>query len=143
MSIDETPVRAPPVVKFNPVEEIERASRAEPIVTVSTVVLSVPMLIEFPAEPVPTLIVLELFPLPIFTVPVVPESRVTEPVEPEVIETFPVVAVRSVIPFVPEFSARPVAPVEFPTVIALAAESVPRLIAPVPVFRLNVPFVVV
>lgn len=72
-----TPVRAPALDTFKPVEAIVRLSRAEPRTMVSAVVLLLPMLIALPAVPVPILIVLALLPVPRFTVPVVPESKVT------------------------------------------------------------------
>lgn len=59
-------------------------SRAEPMFTVSAVVLSVATLTVFPAVPVPTLMVFALLFVPRLTVPVVPESTVTAPVVPEV-----------------------------------------------------------
>lgn len=61
-------------------------SRAEAILTVSAVVLSVAMLIVLPAVPVPMLMVLALLLTPRLIVPVVPESRVSAPVVPEVRE---------------------------------------------------------
>ena len=143
VSIEAMPVKAPLEVRFRPLEVIVSESSADPIVRVSIVVLSVPIFMAFPPIPVPMLIVLELFPVPKFTVPVVPESTVTEPVVPDFIDTLPVVAVNRVIPPVPELRARPVAPVALPTVTVLAEASVPIFIAPVPVFKLNVPFVVV
>ena len=137
------PVITPPLEIFSLFEEIESESRAEPIVIVSNIVLSLPIFIALPPAPVPMFIVFPVLPLPRLTVPEVPESRVTDPIDPEVTEIFPVVAVSNVIPFVPELRARPVAPVALPTVIVFAFVSVPIFIAPVPVFKLNVPFVVV
>ena len=91
----------------------------------------------------PIFIVFELFPVPIFTVPVVPESNVTDPIVPDFIETVPLVPVNIEIPPVPEFIFVFVIPVVLPIVRVLATASVPTFIAPEPVFKLNVPFVVV
>jgi len=90
----------------------------------------------------PRVIVLALAFVPMFIAPLVPESNVTVPVVPEVIDTLPVVAVNNVIPFVPELSARPVAPVALPTVIVFAFAFVPIFTEPVdPESKLRAPVV--
>ena len=68
---------------MSPLEFIVRESRAEPIAIVSATVLFVPIFITLPAFPVPRLIVLALFPFPIFKLPVVPESIVRSDVGAE------------------------------------------------------------
>src|SRR3989344_7033838 len=78
---------------------METSSRADPIEMVSALVLLVPILIVFPAVPVPRLIVLASLLVPRFTIPVVPESSV---IALEVVEAM-VKPARAVI-FVPRSS---------------------------------------
>jgi hypothetical protein len=76
VSIEATPVKAPPLETFKPVEAIVKLSLAEPKAIVSAVVSLLPILMVLPAVPVPILIVLALLPVPKLSAPVVPESRV-------------------------------------------------------------------
>ena len=84
VSIEATPVNAPPVVTFRPVEVRAKESKAEPTTMASAVVLLVPILMLSPPVPVPMLMVLAVLPVPTLTAPLVPESTVTAPVVPEV-----------------------------------------------------------
>jgi hypothetical protein len=78
------PLMVPPVIVTFDEEKllavtapaIMTVSKADPILMRSATLLSVPILIVFPAFPVPILMVLALLPVPRFTVPVVPESKV-------------------------------------------------------------------
>src|SRR4030042_1844489 len=111
VSIEATPVSAPPVVTLRPVDEtwkvpvalptavfadpdvlifavptilVEpvkfKVSKADPILRVSALVLSVAILSMFPPEPDPIFTVFALLPVARLTVPVVPESRFSAPV---------------------------------------------------------------
>ena len=77
-------VEAPAALDSVILPEIVVVSEAEPTVIVSGFVLLVAILIWSPPLPVPILIVFGLLPVPIFTLPVVAESRVKELVPEEV-----------------------------------------------------------
>ena len=122
-------------------------SRAEPILRLSAVVLSVAILMIFPALPVPMAIVLALFPVPKLTLPVAPESNViAETVVEEIvpapakvkavaeteivsIEATPVKA-PPVVTFNPPFEVTAKVPVGLP--ITTFPVEVPTLVAPDP-----------
>lgn len=129
------------------------ASRAEPMFMVSAFELSVPMLTVSPAVPVAILTVLALLPVPRFTAPVVPESRVMAEVVVDLIvpsaakvKALAEVAIVSIeatpvkAPVVdtlsPPLEAIASVPVVLPRVTLLVP--VPRATAPEP-FKVNVP----
>lgn len=123
---------------------VPESSVNAPVVPVNTEIPPVPEVSEreVAAVVLPIVIVFSLALVPMLTPPVVPESKVTEPVVPELSDKLPDVVVSSAMPPVPEVRLTAVAPVAFPMAIVLALALVPMLTLPVvPESSVTVPVV--
>jgi hypothetical protein len=140
-------------------------SKAEPMLIRSAIVLLVPILIVFPALPVPMLRVLALFPVPKLTMPVVPESKVKAfapvevivpaPAKPKAVAEVEMVSIEAtpvnappVVTFSPPLDVNWKVPVALPiltfpvpvvAMLTFEAPDVARLVVPVEVKFVNVP----